>query len=175
RHPVPARHLDLAALRAVDQTAALAHGAVLGRGIAVRHGHDVPVGLAETSAELGMGWVKGELGRHESVGHAMRGELYQSASIIPGVAPPARRPGKRPRPTRAGAGPLTPLLSPAEAPRRRRFRRALLAWYARHRRDLPWRQTRDPYRVLVSEIMLQQTQVDRVIPKYHEFLSRYPT
>jgi A/G-specific adenine glycosylase len=51
----------------------------------------------------------------------------------------------------------------------------LLDWYAAHGRDLPWRRTRDPYRVLVSEIMLQQTQVDRVIPKYHEFLRRYPT
>jgi A/G-specific adenine glycosylase len=58
---------------------------------------------------------------------------------------------------------------------RRRFRRRLLAWYARHRRDLPWRRTEDPYHILVSEIMLQQTQVDRVIPKYHEFLARYPT
>jgi A/G-specific adenine glycosylase len=57
----------------------------------------------------------------------------------------------------------------------RRFHRRLLAWYARHGRDLPWRRTREPYRVLVSEIMLQQTQVDRVIPKYHEFLGRYPT
>jgi A/G-specific adenine glycosylase len=62
-----------------------------------------------------------------------------------------------------------------EAPARRRFQRRLLAWYARHGRDLPWRSTREPYRVLVSEIMLQQTQVDRVIPKYHEFLGRYPT
>jgi A/G-specific adenine glycosylase len=57
----------------------------------------------------------------------------------------------------------------------RRFQRRLLAWYATHGRDLPWRRTRDPYRVLVSEIMLQQTQVDRVTPKYHEFLTRYPT
>jgi A/G-specific adenine glycosylase len=57
----------------------------------------------------------------------------------------------------------------------RRFQRRLLAWYARHGRDLPWRRTREPYRILVSEIMLQQTQVDRVIPKYREFLSRYPT
>src|SRR4029453_16200922 len=47
--------------------------------------------------------------------------------------------------------------------------------YARRRRPLPWRETRDPYRILVSEIMLQQTQVERVIPKYHEFLDRYPT
>ena len=58
---------------------------------------------------------------------------------------------------------------------RRRFQRRLLAWYARHGRDLPWRRTSDPYAILVSEIMLQQTQVDRVVPKYHEFLGRYPT
>src|SRR6266700_6131288 len=58
---------------------------------------------------------------------------------------------------------------------RRLFQRRLLAWYARHGRDLPWRRTREPYRVLVSEIMLQQTQVDRVIPKYQQFLARYPT
>ena len=57
----------------------------------------------------------------------------------------------------------------------RRFQRRLLAWYARHGRDLPWRRTREPYRILVSEIMLQQTQVDRVIPKYEQFLERYPT
>ena len=55
------------------------------------------------------------------------------------------------------------------------FRRRLLAWYRRHGRDLPWRQTRDPYRILVSEVMLQQTQVDRVLPKYHEWLEKYPT
>jgi A/G-specific adenine glycosylase len=55
------------------------------------------------------------------------------------------------------------------------FRRRLLAWYGRHGRQLPWRETRDPYRVLVSEIMLQQTQVDRVLPKYLEWLDRYPT
>ena len=55
------------------------------------------------------------------------------------------------------------------------FRRRLLAWYARHGRDLPWRRTRVPYRVLVSEIMLQQTQVERVIPKYRQFLRAYPT
>lgn len=57
----------------------------------------------------------------------------------------------------------------------RRFQRRLLAWYSRHGRDLPWRRTRVPYRVLVSEIMLQQTQVERVIPKYRQFLRAYPT
>jgi A/G-specific adenine glycosylase len=55
------------------------------------------------------------------------------------------------------------------------FRRRLLQWYRRNGRDLPWRQTRDPYRILVSEVMLQQTQVDRVLPKYHEWLEKYPT
>ena len=53
--------------------------------------------------------------------------------------------------------------------------RLLLRWYAQHRRDLPWRRTRDPYRILVSEIMLQQTQVSRVIPKFREFLRKYPS
>jgi len=57
----------------------------------------------------------------------------------------------------------------------KRFQRRLLAWYDANGRDLPWRRTDDPYHVLVSEIMLQQTQVDRVLPKYHEFLARYPT
>ncbi|MDR7522638.1 MAG: A/G-specific adenine glycosylase [Armatimonadota bacterium] len=53
--------------------------------------------------------------------------------------------------------------------------RRLLAWYRRHKRDLPWRRTTDPYRILVSEIMLQQTQVARVVPKYREFLKQYPS
>jgi A/G-specific adenine glycosylase len=52
---------------------------------------------------------------------------------------------------------------------------ALLAWHAEHRRDLPWRRTRDPYRVLVSEVMLQQTQVPRVIPRYLGWIERWPT
>ena len=55
------------------------------------------------------------------------------------------------------------------------FQRRLLEWYRVHQRRLPWRRTRDPYRILVSEIMLQQTQVERVVPKYREFLRRYPT
>jgi A/G-specific adenine glycosylase len=60
-------------------------------------------------------------------------------------------------------------------PDRRRFRQRLLAWYRRHGRDLPWRKTDNPYHILVSEIMLQQTQVDRVLPKYDEWLRKYPT
>jgi A/G-specific adenine glycosylase len=56
-----------------------------------------------------------------------------------------------------------------------RVQRALLEWYAQQARDLPWRRTRDPYAILVAEVMLQQTQVDRVIPRWHAWLQRFPT
>jgi A/G-specific adenine glycosylase len=59
--------------------------------------------------------------------------------------------------------------------KRSRFQRRLLAWYDRHARDLPWRESRDPYRVWLSEIMLQQTRVAAVIGHYGEFLRRFPT
>ena len=55
------------------------------------------------------------------------------------------------------------------------FRRNLLAWYRANARDLPWRKSRDPYRIWLSEIMLQQTRVAAVIEHYHEFLRRFPT
>ena len=51
----------------------------------------------------------------------------------------------------------------------------LLAWYAEHERDLPWRRTRDPYAILVSEVMAQQTQVERVVPRWQRWLERWPT
>lgn len=54
------------------------------------------------------------------------------------------------------------------------FQEDILAWYDRHKRDLPWRQTKDPYKIWVSEIMLQQTQVATVIPYYERFISRLP-
>jgi A/G-specific adenine glycosylase len=56
-----------------------------------------------------------------------------------------------------------------------RFSRVLRAWYRKNGRALPWRETRDPYRVLVSEAMLQQTQVSRVVDYYDRFLERFPT
>jgi A/G-specific adenine glycosylase len=59
--------------------------------------------------------------------------------------------------------------------RLKRIQQALGAWFRSHGRELPWRRTRDPYHILVSEIMLQQTQVDRVLPKYRAFLERFPT
>ncbi len=54
------------------------------------------------------------------------------------------------------------------------FRRALMRWYGQHGRDLPWRRTRDPYAILVSEFMLQQTQVATVLPYYNRWLGRFP-
>ncbi|MDX6514075.1 MAG: A/G-specific adenine glycosylase, partial [Gaiellaceae bacterium] len=51
----------------------------------------------------------------------------------------------------------------------------LQAWFAAQGRDLPWRHTRDPYAILVSEVMLQQTQVERVIPRWNAWLERWPT
>src|SRR5262245_1437570 len=68
-----------------------------------------------------------------------------------------------------------PGCTPKQDARAAPFRRRLLAWYTRHRRHLPWRGVRNPYAVLVSEIMLQQTQVARVCEYYPRFLARYPT
>jgi A/G-specific adenine glycosylase len=62
-----------------------------------------------------------------------------------------------------------------DAERARVFGVRLRRWFRAHGRDLPWRKTRDPYRILVSELMLQQTQVSRVVPKYAEFLAAFPT
>jgi A/G-specific adenine glycosylase len=68
--------------------------------------------------------------------------------------------------------PSPPSKALASAPE---FRRRLLRWFRRHGRDLPWRRTRDPYHVMVSEFMLQQTPVSRVEAFYHRFLQRYPS
>jgi A/G-specific adenine glycosylase len=59
-------------------------------------------------------------------------------------------------------------------PARTRFRKKLLCWFAEFQRDLPWRRTKDPYRIWLSEIMLQQTRVAAVIPYYHRFLAAFP-
>ena len=65
--------------------------------------------------------------------------------------------------------------SPIEPARSQRFGSLLRRWFRKHGRDLPWRKTRDPYHVLISERMLQQTQVSRVVPRYGEFLGVFPT
>lgn len=78
----------------------------------------------------------------------------------------------RPRPTLGPSDFPVPL---PEAAWRCAFRRRLLAWYADHARDLPWRRSRDPYAIWISEIMLQQTQVATVRPYFERFLARFPT
>ncbi len=55
------------------------------------------------------------------------------------------------------------------------YQEKILTWYKKNKRELPWRTTQDPWKIIVSEIMLQQTQVDRVIPKYLAFLEKFPT
>jgi A/G-specific adenine glycosylase len=65
--------------------------------------------------------------------------------------------------------------SPPDIRRLPQLRRELLAWYDDNRRDLPWRSTRDPYRIWISEIMLQQTRVAAVLPRYEKFLQRFPS
>lgn len=59
--------------------------------------------------------------------------------------------------------------------RKQFFSQQLLDWYQRNKRDLPWRRNKDPYRIWVSEVMLQQTRVDTVIPYWHRFLEKFPT
>ena len=74
------------------------------------------------------------------------------------------------------ASPAGPDAYPAAFPvDRAALRRRLLAWYARHKRALPWRGLRDPYRIWVSEVMLQQTQIATALPFYQRFVARFPT
>src|SRR2546421_4331673 len=63
---------------------------------------------------------------------------------------------------------------PEQTPDPRRLRRRLLSWFARSRRDLPWRRNRDPYRIWVSEVMLQQTTVAAVVPYFLRFVEAFP-
>jgi A/G-specific adenine glycosylase len=74
--------------------------------------------------------------------------------------------------SRSRRRPTEPPVDPAAA---RLFGAKLRVWYRRNARDLPWRHTRDAYEILVSELMLQQTQVSRVVTRYGEFLERFPT
>jgi len=70
---------------------------------------------------------------------------------------------------------MAPKSTPKQPAAAALFRRRLLAWFRRHGRNLPWRHTRNPYRILVSEVMLQQTQVSRVSEYYPRFLKRFPS
>src|SRR6267142_2840919 len=79
---------------------------------------------------------------------------------------PRRRAQAIPRPCGVHAGPRGIELT---------FTAKLIRWYERAKRDFPWRKTSDPYRILVSEVMLQQTRAQTVIPYYEKFLERFPT
>lgn len=83
--------------------------------------------------------------------------------------------GARPRRLQSRERPAAASPVEHDPARLREFSRRLRAWFRKHGRDLPWRRTRDPYRVLVSELMLQQTQVSRVVDYYERFLTRFPT
>ena len=73
------------------------------------------------------------------------------------------------------AGTAVSGLSPARVRQVKAFRARLLRWFSRHRRQFPWRETTNPYRILISEVMLQQTQTDRVVRYYERFIKRFPT
>ena len=100
--------------------------------------------------------------RGEEVCYFRRKLMVWKAGCRAGAAAALRRRRLGLRPGRSG--PTGPAASGA----------ALLEWGEEHRRDLPWRRTRDPWRILVSEVMLQQTQVDRVVPHYERFLAAFP-
>jgi A/G-specific adenine glycosylase len=95
------------------------------------------------------------------------------------VSPTTRTDAATPVPDEVGPSPAAGAATPAPddaGPTPAAVRSAaLLAWGERVRRDLPWRRTRDPWAILVAETMLQQTQVSRVVPRYHAFLGRFPT
>src|SRR5262245_61188552 len=103
-----------------------------------------------------------------SPGSRARSSASQRRSRHSGRSPPRSQWSSPPRPggpaRRAGGASR---LSSVEA--------QLLAWFGRTGRDLPWRHTHDPYAILVSEVMLQQTQVERVVPRYLAWLERWPT
>ncbi len=111
-----------------------------------------------------------EQGRALAGGAVLRGRVGHGLIVVAARAPVNLR-----VPADSSTMAAVPPTATPDSRARSRFRRRLLHWYGRHRRDLPWRRTEDPYHILVSEIMLQQTQVERVVPKYHEFLDRYPT
>lgn len=95
---------------------------------------------------------------------------------MPRLASNAPKPKARTRGSAKTRPKAPPEARPEPTPKRyAAFSHKLRGWFRKNGRALPWRETRDPYRILVSELMLQQTQVSRVIDKYHEFLGRFPT
>src|SRR5438874_1665498 len=101
-----------------------------------------------------------------------------AAGLAPRPSTPSSSSSSAVRPTKRSASLAarwSPKVARAMVCERTGMRDALLDWYAAHGRDLPWRRTRDPYAVLVSEVMLQQTQVARVVERWERWLARWPT
>lgn len=101
-----------------------------------------------------------------------------SSSLVRDSSTPHRKRGDAPLRMTAFLFPLRRItfteLVRQESRALKSFSRKLVAWYAKHKRDLPWRRTHDPYRIWLSEILLQQTRVEAVIPYYEKFLARFP-
>src|SRR5207237_6022008 len=101
--------------------------------------------------------------------HRLRGRtVHRGTRVDAPIGRPARVRAKTSHRQADAPAPIEPLVA-------RRFGALLRRWFRANGRDLPWRRTRDPYHILVSELMLQQTQVSRVVPKYAEFLETFPT
>src|SRR3954451_5793406 len=102
-----------------------------------------------------------------------RTRIMSTAATISSAPRPARRATSSSRPGHRGLTPGDTVEPCAVSDDLDALQGALLRWYGRERRDLPWRRTTDPYAILVSEVMLQQTQVTRVVPRYLEWLDRW--
>jgi A/G-specific adenine glycosylase len=109
--------------------------------------------------------------RHQKTGFAQTGKTRHVHAPQAIHLPTGK--GRRPKAKGEPPRPATSALPDDKTTRV--FQHRLLRWYSQHGRDLPWRHTRDPYNILVSEMMLHQTQVDRVVPKYNEWVAVYPT
>ena len=99
------------------------------------------------------------------------GPAYVASLPLPHPLPPSGGPSAR-----TPAGPPPPaMLRGTSLGEGRPWPSALVDWYSAHKRDLPWRRTRDPWAILISEVMLQQTRVETVLPYYDRFIQRFPT
>jgi A/G-specific adenine glycosylase len=105
----------------------------------------------------------------KSAAHRARGDIVKTMTTGAGVTARSRLRRERPNPH----GPEDAYVAPGTAGRR--WALALIAWYDSQKRQLPWRETRDPYRIWVSEVMLQQTQVATVLGYYERWMQRFPT
>lgn len=125
----------------------------------------------ETTLSIPLGGRGGEVPDWEYMKRAANTKTGRKRKSL-GSAQARGTPKTKTKPKTTRQSNSAPLPTDATA---RDFSKRLRAWFRRHGRDLPWRRTRDPYHILVSELMLQQTQVSRVVDYYARFLSRFPS